>query len=109
MYQLPKILALELEDGVEILTWIQCRPSGLVNSNNEMRDNNCIQYACNPFVLPRYSVSSGMIKVSERVQIGEKKLRPLSQYNLGYHGNERVVHNLEGYGFLAPAIPGSIT
>jgi len=67
----------ELEDmcdGVEILTWIHCRPNDHVNSDNEMHRGNRIQNACDPFILTRYGVSSFMVRVSERVQIGEEKL-----------------------------------
>lgn len=55
-------------DGVEGLTWNHCRTNEQIGSDTELHDANCVQDACDPFVLPSYSVSPVMIKVSERIQ-----------------------------------------
>jgi len=59
-------------DVVEVLTWTYYRPSDQENSNTELRGGNCTQDACDPSVLPRYSVSPVIVKVSECVQINEE-------------------------------------
>ena len=61
-------------DEVGVLTWIDFRPNEQINSNTELHGGNCIQDARDPFVLPRDSVCSVTVKVSERVQIKEEML-----------------------------------
>lgn len=61
-------------DGVKMLTWVQRSENGDVNSSTELHGGNCIQDACDPFVLFRYGVSSVVVKVSECVQTDEKTL-----------------------------------
>ena len=56
-------------DGVGVLTWTRCRPDDQVNSNTELHGCNCTQGARDPFVLPRYSVSPVIVKVSECFRI----------------------------------------
>ena len=56
-------------DGVELLTRIQCSVNDGVNSNTELCGCNRIQCTCDPFVLPRYRVSSVAVRISEHIQI----------------------------------------
>jgi len=59
-------------DEVEVLTLVRCGPNDHVDPNTELHDANCIQNACDPFLLPRYSVNSVMVRVSERIQVDEE-------------------------------------
>jgi len=96
-------------DGVQVLTWNSRTPNDHVNSNTELHGANCIQDACDLFVLPSYSVCPCIVKVSKRVQISEESIRPLSQNNLDNRYDEREVHHREEPGFPAPTMPGSTT
>ena len=71
---MPLVPELEYCDGVEMLTWIHCNRNDRVNSNTELYSGNCIQDACDPFVLLRYGVSSVVVKVSGRAQFDEETL-----------------------------------
>ena len=53
--------------GVELLTLAYRSVSTDVNSKNELNGSECIQEACNPFVLPRYRVSSVVVRMSEGI------------------------------------------
>lgn len=60
-------------DEAGVLTWAQCSRNEHVNSNTELCGGNCIQDAGDPLVLPRYRVSSVMVRVSELVQVYQKR------------------------------------
>jgi len=52
---------------MELLTLAYCGVDENVNSNNELYGSECIQEACNPFVFPRYRVSSVVVGMSEGI------------------------------------------
>ena len=51
-----------------MFTRVFCSVNDHVESNTELCDENCIQGACDPFVL-HYRVSPVIVRVSERVYI----------------------------------------
>jgi len=53
----------------EVFTWVQRTPNGHVNPDDELRGGNCTQDAHDPFFLPRYCISSVMIRVGKGVRI----------------------------------------
>ena len=68
-------LVLELErtcDRAEAFTWMQRNVNEPVKYNTELRSGNCIEDGCDPFILPRYRVSSAIGRVSEGVQTDEE-------------------------------------
>ena len=44
---------------------------GAVNPENEQYGSDCIQYARDPSALPRYRIGSGIVGMSERIQVDE--------------------------------------
>ena len=60
-------------DEVEVSTWVQCSVNRNLNSDTKLDGNNRIQDASNPFVLPRYRVSSVIVRTSEHTQIDEER------------------------------------
>ena len=58
---------------VKILTWVHCGVSGNTQSNAELNDDKCVQDTRDPPVLPRYRVSSVMVRTSERTQVDEER------------------------------------
>ena len=92
-------------DGVEMLTWTRCGPNKQVNPNTELYSGNCIQDACDPFVLLRYGVSSVTAKSEQAYSNRRRNVRPLSQDNLGSRVNGCIVHHFEEHAPLTPAMP----
>ena len=72
-----------------------------IDPKTKLHGGGCVQDACDPFVLPRYCVSSGMATMSKNIRIGGN-IKPLGQYNLSEGGDEREVHGLDERGFIAP-------
>ena len=61
-------------DKVEVLTGVHSDPDGDPDLKTELHDDKCIEDGRDPFVLSRYGVSSVMVKMSVRNQIGEGTL-----------------------------------
>ena len=53
-------------------TWVRCSVNEHVNSKAKLYDDNCIQDTRDPFVFPRYRVSSVTVMMSERAKIDEE-------------------------------------
>lgn len=57
---------------MEVPTWVRCSVNEHVNSKAKLYDDNYIQDTRDPFVFPRYRVSSVTVMMSERAQIDEE-------------------------------------
>lgn len=62
-----------LYDEVKVSTWgIQRGMDENIDPKTKLHGGGCVQDACDPFVLPRYCVSSGMARMSKNIRIGGK-------------------------------------
>ena len=59
-------------EGVKVLTLVHRSTNQNVNPNTELHGDEYIEDARDPFVLPRYRVSSVVVGVSECTQVDEE-------------------------------------
>ena len=104
----PRFCKSRVCDGVELLTSVDRNVNDDVKSKNKLYGGERIQDASDPFVLPRYRVSSVAVRMSKRIQSMEYT-QPLSQDELGRGRDRRVVNSLNERGFFAPVARGSTT
>jgi hypothetical protein len=85
----------------KIFTWLHDSPTDHVNSDAKLCGGNCIQYARDPFVLPRYRIGSARVRVSEPILADEetsnlwvRKIWANTEINVKYRTsmNEVLLH-----------------